>query len=76
MDSAIKIFDEINDLYQEISDRENVKENIMKVLDDVTFCTYYIGYDLQSEKKLTKSLLGFSNGKIKQQNFYGMHQNY
>ncbi len=45
----------------------------MNILDDVMLYTSYIGDDLQSEKNSKNSLLGFSNGKIKKQNFYGMH---
>ncbi len=38
----------------EISHIENVKENIVNILDDVIFYTSSIGYDLQSEKKFQK----------------------
>ena len=74
MDSAIKIVDEINDLYQEISDLNNVNENIENILDDIISNVNYAGLDLKSEKKPTKNLGGFRNGKMKKQKNYGSHQ--
>jgi hypothetical protein len=41
-------------LVKEISDMENVKENIVPILDDAIFYTSSIVYDLQSEKKIKK----------------------
>ncbi len=41
-------------LVSEISHIENVKENIVNILDDVMLYTSYIGDDLQSEKKVKK----------------------
>ncbi len=73
MNLAILTFDELQILVKEISDKENVKVNIVNILDDAIFYTSSVVYDLQSEKNKKNSLLGFSNGKIKKQNFYGMH---
>ncbi len=47
MDSALKIFDKLNDLYQEISDMNNVNENI---LDNIISNVNYACLDLIDEK--------------------------
>ncbi len=75
MNSAVKIFDEVHFLIDEISEINNVKESIINIFDDemVNLDNVAVEIHFLGGKKSTKSLLGFRNGKMKKQKNYGSY---